>query len=507
MGRQKKPQPKTLTPVAGSSSDSQPSVLNPSSRGKLEVDAELTQKTISLGQDGDLLAQLALLQQQLSGIQKTLSSTSSPLPQQHKTTEEKQEKNEEEKRDEDVERRGLWEEAKEAALTSLAFVQDCVLDAFPYGYDTVDAYGPLVFWLLLIPLTIIGAGFVFKAGEFGSFIMEVNTVKEPCNSTNIISKMEEYGIRKHLCGAEAVAAGVDPHVTWWDFPQAEFCLFGGKQVVDLSMLSFPTDAEGPTIDFLFEQTEDGMLGIRRTPREKFGVVETDSFFSFLWQTAVDGKPVRLISCGPGYRFWDTNHVLYGMVLVVLSVLLMSGAKWAETTIYPMLGISQAVSAEGARRGVGNRAAWLLFYIVAFGYVGKALVIRDYWANDCSPFVEHRSYALGLRWFVSYMNPTSYFTFTGATLEEELGLDKVQLGTCDWAHLLAYSRFNPGEANFYHLFSPSHLYYALIGYSKYIVFKFFLLKLWFIVLRPLSAKVSARWKRVQERRAGNRKKIA
>lgn len=439
-------------------------------------------------------AQLSALQQQLANIQSAIAHAETKKEEEEKpVTEETTEEGP--------------TDIREGALTGLTFVQDFVLDAFPYGYDTVDAFGPLVFWLVLIPLTVIAAGFAFKAGEFGSFIMEVNTIRDPCNSTSVLSTMEEYGIRRQHCGAEAIAEGVDPHVTWWDFPEAEFCLFGGKQVFDLrEVLSLPTDVDGPILDFWFEQTEDGMLGIRKTHTSNAGIVETDSFFEFLWQVTVKGRKVRLNSCGPGYAFWDMNHVLYGMVLVVLSVFVMTAFKWAETTIYPKLGLASSSTEEGQRRGVGNRALWLLAYIVVFGYVGKVLVIRDYWSNDCSPFLEHRSYALGLRWLVGFMNPASYFTFTGKTVDEELGLDGVELESCDWAHLMAHSRFNPGSTNFFHLFSPAHLYYAVIGYAKYIVIKAFFMKLWVIVLRPLGRVFAGRWKRAQKRRAEIRRKL-
>lgn len=444
-------------------------------------------------------AQLSALQQQLTSIQHAIAQTESTKEEEEPVAEEAAEESAEEEDPADI---------REGALTGLTFVQDFVLDVFPYGYDTVDAFGPLVFWLMLIPLTVIAAGFAFKAGEFGSFIMEVNTIRDPCNSTSVLSKMEEYGIRMQHCAAEAIAEGADPHVTWWDFSGAEFCLFGGKHVFDLKeLLSLPTDIDSPSLDFWFEQTEDGMLGIRKTPTSKTGIVETDSFFEFLWQVVVKGKPVRLNSCGPGYVFWDMNHVLYGMVLVVLSVFVMNAFKWVETTVYPRLGLAPSSPAEEQRRGVGNRALWLLVYTVVFGYVGKALVVRDYWANDCSPFLEHRSYTLSLRWLVSFANPASYFTFTGSTVEEELGLDGVELESCDWAHLLAQSRFNPGSTNFFHLFSPAHLYYAVIGYTKYIVIRAFLTKLWFIILRPLSSVLSGRWKRARQRRTAVRRKTA
>lgn len=395
-------------------------------------------------------------------------------------------------------------EIREFFANAAAFVQDVVLGLFPYEYNTVNAVGPVFFWLVIIPLTIIGAGFMFKIGEFSSFIASVNTVRYPCNSTNVLAAMEEYGIREKHCGKDAIEDEISQHVTWWDFPESEFCLFGGKQVIDLRhYMSLPENVASPEIDFMFEQTEDGLLGIRKNPQKSSKVLETNSFLELLWTIVIHGEPARLTSCGLGYVFWDTNHVLYGMGLLVTYLIAMGIYRWIYTKILPMLGLAPLNQPIGQLPSSRTMSLWLLIYVVVFGYVGKALVIREYWANDCSRFKENRSQILGLRDLFDFILPSSYIHGPSGTLKEELGLLEVQLESCDWAHLLAYSRFQPGSDSFFSLFSSSHVYYALVGYTKYIVYKFIILKVWNIIIVRWIPLVVARWKRVVAMRARNR----
>jgi len=476
MVRQRKTpgQKKTRPPKTQPSSPKPLSIIPPG------AEASRSQETVlPAGPVDDLREQIRQLTNKLDALQ-----TSAPEP----SEQPKENKEEEEGPAEEEEGEALLRSWKDGVRLGFAFVQDVLLDVVPYGYNTLDAVGPLLFWLLLVPLTVIGAGFAFKMVEFGSFMMSVNAVRHPCNSTNVLAAMEEFGLREAHCGEDAA----DPRVSWWELGGANFCALGGAQVVEMTAgWELPLPEE-------YELTENGLLGVRMPSLNRTDAIETDSLLWGLWQASVHGQPVKFHVCGPGYVFWDTNHLTLGMMAMLAVMFLLFTAKWVQDRVYPLLGIEASEEEAGPDAGIAQRIGSFVFYAILLGYVGKALVVWNFWGGGCSAYIEHRSAALSLRELAAALSQHSYFT-AGDTLMEELGLDEVDFGSCDLAHLLAYSRFKPDQAGFYNFLSPSHLWYAGIAYMKFKVYKFIALLAWRKIIRPVWDVLVGRCRRVQRRR--------